>query len=61
LRFDAIHVNHEDLDEQSQQFKLMPELYTQAAKVLVWLDPALQITATAKGFFNTISLDVSVD
>ena len=37
LWVDAICINQEDLQEQGQQVQLMARIYSQAARVLVWL------------------------
>ncbi|KAH7346871.1 heterokaryon incompatibility protein-domain-containing protein [Rhexocercosporidium sp. MPI-PUGE-AT-0058] len=37
LWIDAISVNQEDLDERSSQVKRMPNIYSRATRVLIWL------------------------
>jgi hypothetical protein len=39
LWIDAICVNQQDLEERSSQVKRMPDIYSRATRVVVWLGP----------------------
>ncbi|PVH78200.1 hypothetical protein DL98DRAFT_377834, partial [Cadophora sp. DSE1049] len=42
LWVDAISINQDDLAERSRQVRIMREIYTNAAQVVIWLGPAAE-------------------
>ncbi|KFY27059.1 hypothetical protein V491_01057 [Pseudogymnoascus sp. VKM F-3775] len=56
---DAICINQEDLDERSQQVRLMTQVYTNASRVVVWIGPGLQ--ASTRAVKNILDLSKSID
>jgi hypothetical protein len=61
LWIDAICVNQQDLEERSSQVKKMPDVYSRAAKVVVWLGPQSYDSAQALECFEIVSCNISVD
>ncbi|CAG8953863.1 hypothetical protein HYFRA_00006756 [Hymenoscyphus fraxineus] len=61
LWIDAICVNQKDLLERSQQVMRMPDLYTQADRVVVWLGPEGIDTQLALHTLEDLSFKVAVD
>jgi hypothetical protein len=49
LWIDALCINQDDLDEQSQQVPLMAEIYQKTAVVLIWIGQAISSTRQACG------------
>ncbi|KUJ18559.1 uncharacterized protein LY89DRAFT_732116 [Mollisia scopiformis] len=58
LWIDAICVNQRDPEERSKQVKRMADIYSSAARVIAWLGPSSETTATAIGCFRTIAAHV---
>jgi hypothetical protein len=47
LWIDALSINQDDLQERSEQVKLMGKIYQSAARVVIWLGPEDQPTQRA--------------
>jgi hypothetical protein len=61
LWIDAICVNQQDLEERSSQVKRMPDIYSTATRVVVWLGPQSCNSALAIECAETVSSNISVD
>ncbi|PVH79302.1 HET-domain-containing protein [Cadophora sp. DSE1049] len=61
LWIDAICVNQRDMAERTSQVKRMADIYTKAARVVVWLGPESKDSSMAIDLFNTICSNVTVD
>lgn len=61
LWIDAICVNQQNLKERSQQVKRMADVYSKAARVVVWLGPESDDSSLAMDCFDKIASKVKVD
>ncbi|KAF4633797.1 hypothetical protein G7Y89_g4314 [Cudoniella acicularis] len=61
LWIDAICINQQDLKERSQQVKRMADIYSKAARVVVWLGLASETTSMAIICFDTIASHIDVN
>jgi hypothetical protein len=61
LWIDAISVNQQDLEERSSQVKRMPDIYSRATRVVVWLGPQSHDSALALDCVKTVSSHISVN
>ncbi|CZR65729.1 uncharacterized protein PAC_15629 [Phialocephala subalpina] len=61
LWIDAICINQEDLDERSEQVKLMAEIYSSASQVHAWLGPPTHDSNLAMNLLHRISDSIDVD
>ncbi|KAE9366430.1 HET-domain-containing protein, partial [Stipitochalara longipes BDJ] len=61
LWIDAICVNQQNTEERSSQVKRMADIYSKAAKVLIWLGPASDDSSTALKCLKQVSSNVTVD
>lgn len=51
---DAVSINQADLQERSKQVQLMPQIYSGAYRVLIWLGPAAQGSDRAMDFLMKV-------
>jgi hypothetical protein len=58
---DAICINQQDLGERSSQVKRMPEIYSQASGVVVWLGPEKDESALAMSLLQDMGSGIVVD
>ncbi|KAM7214555.1 Heterokaryon incompatibility protein (HET) domain containing protein [Rhypophila decipiens] len=56
---DVICINQEDLEERSQQVRLMTQIYTKASRVVAWIGPGSQ--ASTRTMKNILDLSESID
>ncbi|CZR58212.1 uncharacterized protein PAC_08103 [Phialocephala subalpina] len=61
LWIDAICVNQKDLDERSQQVQRMADIYSKAARVLIWLGPESDDSDLAIDCIEEVSSHIEVD
>jgi hypothetical protein len=61
LWIDAICVNQKDVDERSSQVKRMADIYSKAARVVVWLGPESADTSIAMAYVEKVVSKVEVD
>lgn len=61
LWIDAICVDQYDLNDRSHQVLRMADIYSKAARVIVWLGPESEDGAGAIGFLKTVASHIKVD
>ncbi|KAN0103448.1 Heterokaryon incompatibility protein (HET) domain containing protein [Hyaloscypha variabilis] len=61
LWIDAISVNQQDLQERSSQVKRMPDIYSKATRVVIWLGLESKDSALAMECAETISSNITAD
>lgn len=55
LWIDAICINQEDLDEKSKQVQLMPDIYSDASEVFIWLGTGTEKVLMPSNLFGPFS------
>jgi hypothetical protein len=61
LWIDAICVNQQDKAERSSQVQRMADIYSKAARVLIWLGPASGDSSVALDCMKLVSSKIAID